>query len=69
MKDKERITIKDEVYKYCNFYKRLEIVDSSKGKPEIMCPKCYNTLFSISYGHYECIASCKCGHKMTVYDG
>ena len=70
MKDNQEITIENEVYKYCKFYDRLENIKGElTNKPAIACPKCLNTLFTITYGHYECIANCKCGHSMTVYDG
>lgn len=70
MKDKDKVIIDNQEYEYSEFYKRLEInTDNPNNKPEIACPKCHNTLFTINYGHYECIANCKCGHKMTVYDG
>jgi len=37
--------------------------------PEIMCPECLNTKFEISYGDYQLICICNCGHTMVVYDG
>lgn len=73
-----QITIHNNVkYKYTEFYKRLQIMDDKKLKaqvnksiiPHILCPICYNDTFKLQYGNYEINAICKCGHKMTVYDG
>lgn len=70
MKNNDEIIIKNEIYKYDEFYDRLQNIKGElTNKPAIACPKCLNTLFIITYGHYECIANCKCGHKMTIYDG
>ena len=54
-------------FKIDKHYHRLESVD--KVPPAIACPYCLNTSFMIGYGEYECIAHCKCGHSMVVYDG
>lgn len=58
-------------YFYNEFYNRLEVIGEHENqtKAHIACPKCHNTSFQINYGNYECIANCKCGHSMTVYDG
>jgi acetone carboxylase gamma subunit len=69
MENNEKITIDNEVYEYSKFYDRLQIINDDSNKPGIICPKCLNTLFTITYGDYKCIANCKCGHSMTVYDG
>lgn len=74
MKDKEIITIEGITYEYNEYYKRLNVLGACSGLGEktniqIRCPKCHNGFFSIKYGNYECIAVCKCGHEMTVYDG
>lgn len=65
MEHNEIVIINNKEFIYNSSYDRLE----SELFPQIACPKCKNTLFQISYGNYECIANCKCGHKMTVYDG
>lgn len=67
MIDKSKVTISDRVFIYESYYDRLEAEDGEN--PAIACPKCNNTLFSISYDTYQCVANCKCGHKMTIYDG
>lgn len=55
---------------YVEFYDRLEKKDDNNTiAPAILCPKCLNSTFTISYGEWECIANCSCGHKMTIYDG
>jgi hypothetical protein len=69
MKNKEKITINGKEYEYSEFYDRLEIIDNIKNLEQVACPKCNNTFFSISYGNYQCIANCKCGHKMEIYGG
>ena len=70
MKDQEHIIIEDTIYLYESFYQRLELVSNSKPcKNQIRCPKCHNDRFTISYGTYECIANCSCGHSMVIYDG
>ena len=60
-------------YTYSKFYKRLELTNGQKittdNTPEIICPMCMNYKFYITYGAYECIGNCDCGHKMTIYDG
>ncbi len=70
MEDNEIVKIGYKNYKYNEFYKRLELdSQESQYKESIACPICKNTSFTISYGKYECIANCKCGHSMTIYDG
>ena len=54
-------------YTYDKFYDRLEC--SEVNDIMILCPNCHNSTFSIKYSSYQCIAVCKCGHEMTVYDG
>lgn len=67
MKDKEKIVIEGIEFTFIHYYDRLNSDDKKKA---VACPKCLATEgFSISYGNYECIAHCKCGHDMTVYDG
>lgn len=67
MKDKDIITIDNKEFSFNEFYNRLQSKDNNV--PSIACPKCLNTNFSISYKQYQCIANCKCGHSMTIYDG
>ena len=67
MKDQEKVQINGKDYFYHEYYERLQA--EKDNKPAIACPKCHNTTFEISYGQYECIANCKCGHQMTIYDG
>lgn len=67
MKDNSIIIINKRKFKFNKFYRRLEALDEKS--PVIACPKCKNTKFKISYGTYECIANCECGHSMTIYDG
>jgi hypothetical protein len=72
MKEGDKIEIDGVVYQYCAFYDRLEqpnFQDGTYEKPAIACPKCKGVVFRISYGEWCCIANCKCGHSMTVYDG
>ena len=67
MQDNEKIEINGIIYEYSKYYDRLE---SERDEiPGVLCPKCYNDTFQLSYGNYEIIAHCKCGHSMTVYDG
>jgi hypothetical protein len=68
MKDGEIVKINNLDYRYSKFYDRLELI-GNESKEHIACPKCNSTTFTISYGTYECIANCSCGHSMTVYDG
>lgn len=49
--------------------KHLESVKGQETTAKIACIKCHNTEFQISYGRYECIATCKCGNSMVVYSG
>lgn len=59
-------------YVYVSSYDRMELPDFDDGtryRPAIACPQCFGTKFSISYGDWECIAHCECGHSMTIYDG
>lgn len=67
MEDNESVTINNKIFLYDHYYKRLRAEDS--GVPQIACPNCHNTQFQLSYGDYELIAHCNCGHTMTVYDG
>ena len=71
MKDKETVTIDGVDYQYDSYYDRLERPehDGSVQHPAIACPKCQRTTFCITYGNYQCIANCQCGHSMTIYDG
>lgn len=66
LKDGVVVQINGVDFEYSAFYERLNAI----AKPNhLACPKCHNTKFGISYGDYECIASCDCGHTMTIYDG
>jgi hypothetical protein len=67
----DKVTINDMVYVYSASYLRLERSGGadSRSHPDIACPKCHGTVFSIVYGDYECIADCTCGHSMVIYDG
>lgn len=69
MKDKDIVAINNTHYRYNEFYDRLEVLKKHKTTKEIACSKCKNREFSISYGDYECIANCNCGHSFTIYDG
>jgi len=77
MKDKEEITIDGEIFVYDDFYDRLQHKDALNRLwsdiidviPSIRCSKCTGKSFEISYGNYECIANCPCGHSFTIYDG
>ena len=71
MEDKQMIEINGSTYAYSAFYKRLELknAEDTYERPAIACPKCWGFAFKITYGNYECIANCKCGHTMTIYDG
>lgn len=72
MKDKGRIEINGAVYQYNEFYDRLErpeFEDGTSEQPAIACPKCKGLEFRITYGEWCCIANCRCGHSMDVYDG
>lgn len=35
--------------------------------PEVRCPKCQGSFFSIFYGDYICKGKCKCGHIVDLY--
>lgn len=37
--------------------------------PDVLCPHCLNDSFKITYGNYQCIAVCSCGHRMRIYEG
>ena len=72
MEDKEKVEINGEIYEYSAFYDRLELTgdrDGTYSQPAIACPKCRDFAFRITYGEWECVANCKCGHSMTIYDG
>jgi len=69
MKAGEKVIINNKEYEYHTYYDRLCLPQNSIDKEAVACPKCSNTSFTISYGDYECIANCKCGHSMTIYDG
>lgn len=70
MLDKQKINIDGIEYEYSNDYDRLESYEfNSNIKNQVRCSKCFNDVFQISYGSYECIANCKCGHSFTIYDG
>jgi len=68
MEDNEKVEINGIIYKYSHYYERLQAIEDNIA-PAIACPKCNAVDFQLSYGDYECIANCKCGHSMTVYDG
>lgn len=65
IKDQDKVIINDKTYTYSSYYKRLV----SEDYDSIACPMCHNISFTLSYGEYELIAHCKCGHSMVVYDG
>jgi hypothetical protein len=67
LKQGQEFKVNDIIYKYCSFYQSLQSQDDEY--PAILCPLCYASRFWISYGNYECIANCDCGHKMVIYDG
>lgn len=67
MKDKEIIIVNGREYEYHKTDDVLKGIE--RDAPAVICPKCHNDTFEISYGHYECIALCKCGHSMTIYAG
>ena len=79
LKDEQEFIVQGVTYRYCAFYQRLELHDfadsliSSKNgtteHPAILCPLCHGAEFRITYGNWECIANCTCGHSMTIYDG
>lgn len=74
LKENEIVEVDGKQYRYNSFYQRLELLKSDgrcddESPVVIMCPCCHATKFTIGYGHYECIATCDCGHSMTVYDG
>lgn len=66
--DKEQILINNQLYRYNDYYNRLESLNNTI-KAGIACPKCHAIEFTLNYGDYKMIANCKCGHSMTVYDG
>ena len=67
MNDGQEVIIKNRVFTYNSFYKRLESEDGEI--TSTACPMCNGDLFKISYGTYECIANCSCGNSFIVYDG
>ena len=67
MKDGKKILHNNIIYTYDKFYDRYQA--RAKTKHQILCSKCLSSMFSISYGLNECIATCVCGHSFTVYDG
>lgn len=68
MKDKDKIIHNGTAYVYYSSYGRFEAEDR-ESKHAILCPKCMASMFSISYGDYECIANCVCGNSFVIYDG
>lgn len=71
MKDRDIVKINGVDYEYLMYYDRLQRPgdDGTRENPAICCPKCRRTTFYITYGDYECVANCLCGHSMTIYDG
>jgi len=77
LKDDQEVVVQGVTYTYCAFYQRLEqiddrgfsIADGTVEHPAILCPLCHGAEFRITYGDYECIANCACGHSFTIYDG
>lgn len=72
LKDEEKVEVNGVVYHYDAYYERLQLPDFQDGDynvPAIACPKCHNLDLRLGYGEWECVAYCKCGHSMTVYDG
>jgi len=71
--DNQEITVDGKVYQYSEFYERFTLKDFDYKNPvfpDILCGKCLNDSFHISYGDYECLAKCtKCGKVFVVYDG
>jgi hypothetical protein len=63
------VVIDGKSYVYSDYYKLLNRVDTEDKERSVMCPECHGTQFEIGYGSFECIATCKCGHRMVVYDG
>ena len=51
--------------------KRREMYSITKSGivPAVVCGKCGNTRFQITYGECECFAVCPCGHRMSIYSG
>lgn len=67
-----KVQINNLEYTYSPFYDRLQIEEDSEEKSVvgcIRCVRCHNDSFRISYGDYECIANCVCGHSFTIYEG
>lgn len=78
MKGGEEVIIEGKLYRYDEFYNRLEFMrkndkelwewDQEKGVPSIRCPKCYSGQFMIkmtkSYGSTE--LHCECGEILTM---
>lgn len=77
--DEQEVVVQGVTYRYSAFYERLELhefddghscmADGTRENPAILCPECHRAEFRITYGNYECIANCACGHTMTIYDG
>ena len=67
MKEGEKVVINNKEFEYDEDAEAL--FSEKTASPQVACPKCKNTKFEISYGNYECIANCNCGHKMSVYTG
>jgi len=72
----ETVVLNGIPFKYDAYYKRLEVEQGLDGDggvtaktPQVACPCCHGTKFTIGYGNYKCIANRDCGHSMVVYDG
>ena len=71
-KHEHKVRINDVEYTYSPYYDRLQVEQEENETPivgSIRCVRCHNDSFRISYGNYECIANCTCGHSFTIYDG
>ena len=65
-KPDQEVVVDSITYRYNEFYDRL---GEGSVKPETICPYCHRSWFQITYGLYECIANCECGHSFPIYDG
>lgn len=63
----KRLIHNDIAYNYNSFYKRYE--SQTGASPYIICPKCYNDIFRLSYKNSAIISVCTCGHELIINNG
>lgn len=62
--------VKWEAYSWAKATNGGRWVSDTALRIQVRCGVCGNSIVTLSYGDYECIAAClNCEHEFTVYDG